>query len=470
MDSTKEEDMDSDTQPLMRPSSTRRKSSMSETLNKFTPQHFHRRRTTTDLTSSASTVNLLPPSRLPTPAGISRSSSFFSSLSAFNSKPPSVPEKGKPAQSVTVKRTRKLSDRLTSTSFFASAPACRGKAPTPYPGHRNREHSVQIPQHGLMKPIRPGVPRSSTVGNLSQQTSSPRTPSFMRPTSSSAARRQSQSSGLGLSSGNRAPRPAPRSAMAQTVSEIFHERELERESKQQSKKPANPHDDSFLLSPTKEEDEEKIDYATDEEIEIGTAQPMTISPIRSASSHNPYSNNNFAYGLPNKNDKSKRDSSKPFDHSVARPVSFEPNLARREGKPLPALTPDRTQAQRYDLGHSQEISQLTERDSTEYYRRHNSQSLLRSASDYPLGEDYKPEDVHFANEIGDDEFDEEDTVIHTVEGELIKGSFASVSTSEAASEANDLAHDEGDNDNTTSTITGPREDNPQAVSNLCSLC
>ena len=43
-----------------------------------------------------------------------------------------------------------------------------------------------------MQPVQPPIPRSSTMGNLSsQQQSSPRTPGFMRPTSSSEARRTS---------------------------------------------------------------------------------------------------------------------------------------------------------------------------------------------------------------------------------------------------------------------------------------
>ena len=223
---------------------------------------------------------------------------------------------------------------------------------------------------------------------------------------------------------------------------------------------------------------------------------MTISPVRSVSSHNPYSDNSFAYGSPQKHDKHRRESGRPFEHLVARPVHFSPSKARHDSKPLPALTPDRSQAQQYDIGHSLEMSQLTERDSGEFHRRHYSKRLLRSTSDlilgeepkapsdYPFGaydnnlfgEDYEsasdwllrendqPQPAQAAKGIGRDEWDEEETVIHTVDGQLIKGSFASPSNSEAASEADDFA-DRGDNDHTTSTITAlPREDNPQGVS------
>ena len=460
-EATKDEDVDSETQLLMRPQDTKRKSSISDALNKFTSQHFHRRRTTVDLTSSTSSADPLPPSRLPTPAGLSRSSSFFRNLSAFNSKPTNLLGKDKPAQSVTVKRSA------------AQPSACQGKASTPHPGHKQQNPSVEIPQHGLMQPIRPGVPRSSTLGNFGHPTSSPHTPSFMRPTSSSAARRQSQSSGFGLSTRNRQPRPARRSSLAQAVSKLYFEKESEREAKQQPKKPINPYEDAaFLLPPAKEADEEQIEYATDEEIEIGTARQMTITPVRSVSSHSPYSDTNFAYGLPDQHDKSKRDSGKPFEHLIARPVHLERHPPRRDSKPLPTLTPDPNQAPPHNVGHSQEMSQLTGRDSAEYYRRRNSKSLLRAISPISFGEEFKPEDVYFAEDIEDDDYEEEgegDTVIHRVQGQLLKGSFASASTSEAASDDHDPRSEEGDKDLTTSTIKAfPREDDPQKASALFS--
>ncbi len=232
---TKAEDMDSDTQPLMRPRNHIRKSSISDSLTRFTS--FHRRRTTTDPSSSSSIVTAYPTSRLPTPAGVSRSNSFFRNLSVFNSKPANLLAKDRPSASVTIKRIPRQPGSQPSTPPSDQAPACRGKAGTPFPSHKNREHSVQIPQHSLMQPIRPGVPRSSTMGNLDQQTSSPRTPSFMRPTSSSAARRQSQSSALGQRSGfgqsfsSRQLRPARLFPAAQAVSKLYFLNQLEEEAK-----------------------------------------------------------------------------------------------------------------------------------------------------------------------------------------------------------------------------------------------
>lgn len=223
---------------------------------------------------------------------------------------------------------------------------------------------------------------------------------------------------------------------------------------------------------------------------------MTISPVRSVSSHNPYSDNNFAYGSPQKLDKHKRGSGRPFENLIARPVQFSPSKARRDSKPLPTLTPDRSQAQQYDVGHSLAVSRLNERDSGEFHRRQYSKRLQglpsdlllseepKAPSDYPLGshdeylfrkeynsasdwllrEDDKAQNAQAANKIGWDKYDEEETVIHTIDGQLIKGSFASPSTSAATSEAGDFTN-RGDNDHTTSTITAlPYEDNPQGVS------
>lgn len=196
MANTKAQDTDSDTQPLMRPRNHIRKASISDSLTRFTS--LRRRRTAADSRSSSPVVTTLPISRLPAPAGVSHSNSFFKNLNAFNSKPANLLEKHNPSASVTVKRIPRHTGTKSSTPPSDQASGCRGKVGTPFLGHKKREHSVQIPQHNLMQPIRPGIPRSSTMGNINPQTSSPSTPSFMRPTSSSAARRQSQSSGRGF--------------------------------------------------------------------------------------------------------------------------------------------------------------------------------------------------------------------------------------------------------------------------------
>lgn len=221
----KAEDMDSDTQPLMRPRNHIRKSSISDSLTRFTS--FRRQRTATDPDSSNSVVTTLPASRLPTPAGVSRSNSFFRNLNAFNSKPASLLEKDRPSASVTVKRVPRPPSNQSSTPPSDRTPARRSKARTPVLGHKKREHSIQISQHSLMQPIRPGIPKSSTVGNLNPQTGSPRTPSFMRPTSSSAARRQSHGSGLRQSFSSRQVGPARLFPAAQAVSKLGSMKRLE---------------------------------------------------------------------------------------------------------------------------------------------------------------------------------------------------------------------------------------------------
>lgn len=488
--SNKRDRMESDTQesqPLIRPTH-RRRSSISDALDKFI---FPKRRTTNDTTFSTSTV--VPPSRLPTPAGVSRSSSFFRNLGPFSSKPPEVPAKDARAASVTVKHAFSPPE--------SQVPASKAPASTPYSGHQQRNQSVEIPQHGLMQPIRPGVPRSTTVGNLNQQGRSDHRPSFMRSTSSSARRQtlssgQNLSSGLGLPSSSRQFHPAPRSSTGPAMKEMAPQQEQPK-AQQHSFKPSNTLDDVFSLSPAKEEDEGSIEYATDEEIEIGVATKMTITPIRSVSSHNPYSENNFAYGTPRKYDIAKGNSDKPFEHLMARPVPFDLTPTRIQRKPLPALTPDRSKNKQADAGHSKDIDELTHGDSAEYYRRCNSKPLERSNSDLllDLKDDYnaqtdsllgagtlgvghlprsdtlqgiyKPEDVFFADEAGNHSYEEEETVVHTVDGQLIKGSFASASSSEAGPDTNDGANDEGDNnDLTTSTITAPprHEADPTLVS------
>lgn len=229
-----EKEVDNETQPLMCPRNSRRKSSISNTLNKFTPQSFHRRRTTADL-GSISSFHPLPPSRLPTPAGIARSNSFFRNINSFSSKLAESVDKDKAGSSVAVKRAGKFWSNSASSTSSSQLSARRGKASTPFP---SPDRSTQITQHSLMAPIHPEIPRSSTMGNLGKQKDSPRTPSFMRPTSSSAARRQSQSSGLGLSSGfgqsssSRQLRSAARSLVEQVVRKICCTNGLEKEAKQ----------------------------------------------------------------------------------------------------------------------------------------------------------------------------------------------------------------------------------------------
>ena len=171
-------------QSSTRPELCQRKSSFSEALTKFKTNTFNRRRTTTDVSSSNSSAAVNHQSRIPTPAGIDRSTSFFSTLSTFASKSTASISEESPQPSLT-KRSRKISERLSQTPFFSHQHQQQA-ALTP---RSHRESSVKIEQRGLMQPVHPPLPRSNTIGNLGQsQQTSPRTPSFMRPTTSSARR------------------------------------------------------------------------------------------------------------------------------------------------------------------------------------------------------------------------------------------------------------------------------------------
>lgn len=172
-----------------RPKTSQRKSSFSEALTKFTSNTFNRRRTNTGIPSSASSTAINHHSRLPTPAGIDRSTSFFSTLNTFASKSTASTSVESPQPSLT-KRSRKISERLAQTPFFSHQHQQQSASMTP---RNNRESSVKIEQRGLMQPVHPPLPRSNTIGSIDQ--SSPHTPSFMRPTTSSARR----SSALGRS-------------------------------------------------------------------------------------------------------------------------------------------------------------------------------------------------------------------------------------------------------------------------------
>ena len=184
-----------------RPSVSGRKSSFGDTLNKFTT--FNRRRTTTTtlLPHSASTTNIYPKSRLPTPSGVPRSTSFLSSLSNFASKtaanhlvygdenePPPPPP---PSLS---KCQRKLSSRLAHAPFFAQQqqqqrPTNTGVSAAPVTPQKKRDSSIRIEQRGLMQPMPPPLPRSSTMGDLlsaqkaSSNNSLQLTPNSSRPAS-----------------------------------------------------------------------------------------------------------------------------------------------------------------------------------------------------------------------------------------------------------------------------------------------
>lgn len=188
-----EEPEDVDRTNAPRPTLRQRKSSFSDALSKFTSKTFSRRETPAGLPISVSTVSMNQQSRLPTPSGIPKSSSFFSSLNSFATKSSSSSvNRSETSQPPLIKRPRKISERLASTPFF-SLSSQQQRVPTApiltNPIHR--ETTVKIETRGLMQPVAPPLPRSSTIANLATIYSSPHTPGYMRPTSSSAARRGS---------------------------------------------------------------------------------------------------------------------------------------------------------------------------------------------------------------------------------------------------------------------------------------
>ena len=164
-----------------RPKTSQRKSSFSEALTKFASNTFNRRRTNTGIPNSTSSIAIDHHSRMPTPAGIDRSTSFFSTLNTFASKSTASTSDESPQPSL-AKRSRKISERLAQTPFFSQ----QHQQQSAMAPKNNRESSIKIEQRGLMQPVPPPLPRSSTIGNIGQ--SSPHTPSFMRPTTSSARR------------------------------------------------------------------------------------------------------------------------------------------------------------------------------------------------------------------------------------------------------------------------------------------
>ncbi|KAL8929411.1 MAG: hypothetical protein Q9172_000462 [Xanthocarpia lactea] len=95
-----------------------------------------------------------------------------------------------PTQS-TVKTSRRISDRLANTPFFKHHSARHSIAVLPL---ASPVKAKDVQERRLMAPINPPLPRSTTMGRLNGPSapghdSSPRTPNFTRPTSSSVARR-----------------------------------------------------------------------------------------------------------------------------------------------------------------------------------------------------------------------------------------------------------------------------------------
>ncbi|KAL9633346.1 MAG: hypothetical protein Q9164_004756, partial [Protoblastenia rupestris] len=179
-----------------RPRIGQRKSSFSDAISKFTTTTFNRRRPTTLLPHSTCSTHIYQQSRLPTPSGIPRNTSFFSSLNTFA--PLSSCNKSASIEHDSLhpptKRSRKISDRLAQAPFLANQQHPQQGLPTASvtPGQK-RDSNTKIETRGLMQPMHPPLPRSSTMGNLLSAQTIPGQPSpkSSRPTSSSTDRKGS---------------------------------------------------------------------------------------------------------------------------------------------------------------------------------------------------------------------------------------------------------------------------------------
>ncbi|KAL8801282.1 MAG: hypothetical protein Q9182_004547 [Xanthomendoza sp. 2 TL-2023] len=133
----------------------------------------------------------------------------------------------------TAKKSRRISSRFPGTSFFKNYSVRHSIAPAPPSSPskaKDRESNIKIEERRLMAPINPPLPRSMTMGPLNTQSlhssqSSSQTPHFMRPTSSSAARRSS------VLSAYKTPPPQLRLASGQRTADMpsfFRNRERRR--------------------------------------------------------------------------------------------------------------------------------------------------------------------------------------------------------------------------------------------------
>ena len=190
-----------------RPMLNQRKSSLSDTLSKMASSTFSRRRTTSNMPAEDPSATLTtdatikrPPSRIP------RRNSIFGSLTSISSVPNK--ENNEP-QSAPPKKSRRISDRLAQSALFNTQANPYSIAPALAPQQTRRESKTYIAERKLMAPIVPPLPRSSTMPI--QQLSSPSVPSFMRPTSSSTARRSDvalvRNIGTVIGNGPRIPTP-----------------------------------------------------------------------------------------------------------------------------------------------------------------------------------------------------------------------------------------------------------------------
>ena len=165
-------------------SSSAQRSTFSSAFKKFSAATFVRHKSSTvDVVSDDSAV--IQRSYLPIPNGIPRTTSFFSS---FSSRLPTAVSTREPS-------SRIFSSRIASRPLFTrneSRSAVRSPSEFFNAGKR-RESSFQVKQHQLMAPLLPSISHSKTLGLLTNDTPRqplPKTPSYARPTSSSAAKRR----------------------------------------------------------------------------------------------------------------------------------------------------------------------------------------------------------------------------------------------------------------------------------------
>lgn len=183
-----------------------RKVSFSDALSKLTPKPFTRRRTAPDFfntSSSSSSYTKIEPQKRPqqrqpqsqqdpsTSYRVSRSASLFNGLNSLVPRL-TIPRNHKESDLTapkSVRPPRKINHRFSQPASFLNFKAPEQEATEPL--IPKKKPGTQIIHRALMQPIsNPPLPRRSTMGNLTRNPST-QIPSYMRPTSSSAARRNS---------------------------------------------------------------------------------------------------------------------------------------------------------------------------------------------------------------------------------------------------------------------------------------
>ncbi|KAG8530038.1 uncharacterized protein KY384_005520 [Bacidia gigantensis] len=149
-----------------RPQTAQRKASFTKTLNKITSSTFNRRRTTALLPTSQSTANIYSHSRLPTPSGVARNASFLSSLHIFSCDSAGHNVKRKNEALTLPDPGYKQTVEDLGASFVPPPSNHQPRDSTSSLPLKKRDSSVRIEQRGLMQPMPPPLPKSSTIGDV----------------------------------------------------------------------------------------------------------------------------------------------------------------------------------------------------------------------------------------------------------------------------------------------------------------